>query len=95
MPQSESLFSRLVVDHLEFCCITSFLKETSRYSAAKIAEALGVSAPTVRYWRNKKLLKEIGKCSKCSSPQTHLELRKRAGGGFYFVRSYSRSSVDS
>jgi len=83
----KTLFARLVEDELGFCCIYSFLKETKRYSTNKIAKAMGVSANTVKYWRDKRFLQTIRPCPSCHLPQTQLRLRKTSGGRLYFVRS--------
>lgn len=91
MPRREgTLMQRLVIDELRFCCINSFLREIKGRSRKKVAEALGVSPQTIRYWQGKKFNGELKACPNCSLPQTQLRLKKTADGRAYFVRSYAR-----
>lgn len=86
---TRSLFIRLVEEELGFCCVYSFLKETSRYSMHKIAQAMGVSTNTVRYWREKKFREQVVSCPLCPHPRIQLQLNQTSDGRVYFVRSYS------
>lgn len=85
--QNKSLMHKLAVDELGFCCLFSFLRETNRWSQKKVAEAMGVSDNTIRYWRDKKRQGQITMCPRCRRPQTQLELRSSTSGKFYFLRS--------
>lgn len=82
-----SLLHRLAVDELGFCCMFSFIRETNRWSQKKVAEAMGVSSPAIRYWRDKKRKGQLKMYPRCRSPQTSLELNRTAAGTFRFVRS--------
>jgi hypothetical protein len=84
---SQSLMHKLAVDELGFCCLFSFIKEVRPWSTRKVAEAMGVSPAAIKYWRTKKFNGELTACPRCHLPQTQLQLKKRAGGSVYFVRS--------
>lgn len=85
--QNRSLLHRLAIEELKFCCMYSFIRETNRFSQNKVAEAMGVSTAAIRYWREKKRNGALTQCPLCRRPQTQLELKKRASGISYFVRS--------
>ena len=81
-----SLLHRLAVDELGFCCMFSFIRETNRWSQKKVAEAMGVSSPAIRYWRDKKRKGQLKMCPTCRAPQPTLELKKTNSGRYYFSR---------
>lgn len=83
---NHSLLHKLAQDELGFCCMYSFIRETNRWSQAKVATAMGVSSGAIRYWRDKKRNGQLVMCPRCRRPQTQLELNRRASGTVYFVR---------
>lgn len=87
---NKTLVIRLVEEELGFCCICSFLKETRRWSAHKVSEAMGLSANSITYWRSKKFYGKVKACPQCPLPQTQLLLKKTASGRAYFARSFVR-----
>lgn len=87
----KALLHRLATEELGFCCMFSFIRETNRWSQNKVAEAMGVTAPAIRYWRDKKRSGQLLMCPRCRAPQTQLELNRRADGKVYFRRSVSHS----
>ena len=84
---NKSLTVTLAEDELGFCCMYTFLRETKRWSGHKVAEAMGISSKSIYYWRDKKSRGVVTCCPRCHLPQTQLELKKRASGTVYFVRS--------
>lgn len=95
MTYKGSLVHTLVVDELGFCCIYSFLRETKKYSAKKVSEALGVTPWTIGYWRAKKIRKIISPCQDCRQTHISLECRTSSYGKPYFVRFAPRCTDGS
>lgn len=85
-----SVMKKLVVDELEFCCIHKFISETKKYSAKKIAAALGVGDGTISYWRSKIANGSLVRCLRCRQFHIYLELKTTAFGKPYFSRSSTR-----
>lgn len=85
----KGLMYRLVVKELGYCCIYAFLKEHKAASGHDLAEALGVCNKSLYYWRDKKKLKEITRCSSSCPrlPRRPVELKKTDDGRVYFARS--------
>ena len=84
--QNKGLIPRLATDELGFCCMFSFIRETNRWSQAKVSKAMGVSAQAIRYWRDKKINGQLIMCPSCRQPQTYLELKKTEQGRYYFKK---------
>ena len=83
----KSMLHRLATEELKFCCMFSFIRETNRWSQAKVSQAMGVSSQAIRYWRDKKINGQLVMCSHCRNPQTHLELKKTESGRVYFKKT--------
>lgn len=80
-----------LVEDLGHCCIWNFMRAARPYSARKLSLALGVHPNTVKYWRDKYLIKEIRPCRPaCRHLDTQIELSRTASGRIYFARSDSR-----
>ena len=85
-----SIVKKLIVEELGYCCVYSFFDGAKKYSAAAIAQSLGISHSTACYWRDKLLAGKLKPCPNCPPHGRHVELQKSAAGRFYVVRSHSR-----